>query len=65
MVKVADSKADVVTLDDPRYPQRLKEIYDPPNSLIFTGDCWLARGIRHLAVLGWRSDWLVICRTRG
>jgi DNA recombination-mediator protein A len=30
MVKVSDAKADVVTLDDPRYPQRLKEIYDPP-----------------------------------
>jgi DNA processing protein len=30
MVKAADAKADVVTLDDLRYPQRLKEIYDPP-----------------------------------
>lgn len=47
MVKAADSKADVVTLDDPRYPQRLKEIYDPPlvvrarisRTPFFTGDC--------------------------
>ncbi len=37
MVKVAESKADVVTLDDPRYPQRLKEIYDPPLVLYVRG----------------------------
>ena len=30
MVKLADCKAVIVALDDPRYPQRLKEIHDPP-----------------------------------
>ncbi len=37
MVKVAESKAHIVALDDPRYPQRLKEIYDPPLVLYVRG----------------------------
>jgi DNA processing protein len=48
MVKVADSKAEIVTLDDPRYPQRLKEVYDPPFSYM-CADRWNSsprRGLR-------------------
>jgi DNA processing protein len=53
MVKVADSKADVVTLDDPRYPQRLKEIYDPPLVLYVRGSVELL-SLPGIAVVGTR-----------
>lgn len=37
-VKVAETGAKVVSLSDPAYPPRLKEIYDPPVVLFVRGD---------------------------
>ena len=53
MVKVAETKADIVTLDDPRYPQRLKEIYDPPLVLYVRGSVELL-SFPGIAVVGTR-----------
>jgi DNA processing protein len=53
MVKAADSRADVVTLDDPRYPHRLKEIYDPPLALYVRGSVELL-SLPGIAVVGTR-----------
>jgi DNA processing protein len=38
IVRAASVGAQVVTLDDPSYPQRLKQIYDPPVVLYVRGD---------------------------
>lgn len=53
LVKVTDSKAFVIALDDPRYPQRLKEIYDPPIVLYVRGDVELL-SLPGIAVVGTR-----------
>jgi DNA processing protein len=53
MVKANDSKADVVTLDDPRYPSRLREIYDPPLVLYVRGSVDLL-SLPSIAVVGTR-----------
>jgi len=53
MVKVADSKADIVTLDDPRYPQRLREICHPPLVLYVRGSVELL-SLPRIAVVGTR-----------
>jgi DNA processing protein len=38
MARASDAGVAVVSLDDPRYPERLKEIYDPPLVLYVRGD---------------------------
>jgi len=53
MVKVAESKADIVALDDPRYPRTLKEIYDPPLVLYVRGSVELL-SLPGIAVVGTR-----------
>src|SRR5450432_687986 len=53
MVKASDSKADIVALDDPRYPRRLKEIYDPPLVLYLRGSMELL-SLPGVAVVGTR-----------
>jgi len=53
MVRAAAAGAQIVTLDDPPYPPRLKQIYDPPVALYVRGDAAiLARP--GLAVVGTR-----------
>ena len=53
LAKLADSKAVIVALDDPRYPPRLKEIYDPPLVLYVRGDVELL-SVPGIAVVGTR-----------
>jgi len=36
-VKAADAGAKIISLSDPEYPSRLKEIYDPPVVLFVKG----------------------------
>jgi DNA processing protein len=38
LAKAADSGAKIIALDDPNYPTRLKEIYDPPVVLFVRGN---------------------------
>jgi DNA processing protein len=38
LVRAATAGAHVVTLDDPAYPERLREIYDPPTALYVRGE---------------------------
>jgi DNA processing protein len=38
LAKAAESKAKIISLSDPEYPPRLKEIYDPPVILFVKGD---------------------------
>jgi DNA processing protein len=51
--KVAESGAEIVTLNDPRYPQRLREIFDPPILLFARGRVELLQSIA-VAVVGTR-----------
>jgi hypothetical protein len=36
-VKTAEARAKIISLSDPEYPSRLKEIYDPPVVLFVKG----------------------------
>ena len=38
MVRATTAGAQILTLDDPVYPERLREIYDPPTALYVRGD---------------------------
>lgn len=38
LVRASTAGAHVLTLDDPAYPERLREIYDPPTALYVRGD---------------------------
>jgi DNA processing protein len=51
--KLADCGASLVPLTDPRYPQRLKEIFDPPPVLFARGRIELA-GSLQIAIVGTR-----------
>ncbi|HET9742950.1 MAG TPA: DNA-processing protein DprA [Terriglobales bacterium] len=42
-MKARDCGAEIVTFDDQRYPQRLKQIYDPPLVLYLRGDVSLLK----------------------
>ncbi len=53
MVKVAESKAEIIALDDPRYPATLKEIYDPPLVLYVKGSVEVL-SLPGIAVVGTR-----------
>ena len=39
LAKAVQAKARIISLSDPEYPPRLKEIYDPPVILICKGKC--------------------------
>lgn len=41
LARAADQSVTVLSVDDPRYPPRLKEIYDPPLVLYIRGDAEL------------------------
>ena len=60
--------------DEPEYPQRLLEIYDPPPLLYVRGDArhltgirspWWARAARPLTAIKWRSGWGMIWPSAG
>jgi DNA processing protein len=51
--KMLESGATLITLSDPRYPARLKEIYDPPTALFARGRIELLQSIM-LGVVGTR-----------
>src|SRR5512140_2290617 len=53
LVRAAAVGAQVITLDDPAYPARLKQIYDPPVALYVRGE---AANLTHpgIAVVGTR-----------
>jgi DNA processing protein len=51
--KLLEAGAGVVTLGDPRYPQRLREIFDPPILLFFRGRVELLQSLM-LGVVGTR-----------
>lgn len=51
--KMAEAGAEVVTLGDPRYPQRLREIFDPPLLLFVRGRVELLQTLM-LGVVGTR-----------
>ena len=53
VVKVAEAKADIIALDDPRYPATLKEIYDPPLVLYVKGSVEVL-SLPGIAVVGTR-----------
>jgi DNA processing protein len=53
MVKVSESRVDIIALDDPRYPQTLKEIYDPPLVLYVRGSVEVL-SLPGIAVVGTR-----------
>jgi DNA processing protein len=53
MVKASESGAAIVTLDDPIYPSRLREIYDPPIVLYVKGSV-AALSLPGVAVVGTR-----------
>lgn len=53
--KLEAMKADVLVLDDPRYPALLKEIYDPPLVLYGLGDLDQAFSQPTLAIVGTRQ----------
>lgn len=44
-----------LTIDDPRYPDKLRQIEDPPGVLYVKGDLELLNGEKHAAVIGARK----------
>jgi DNA processing protein len=73
--RAAEQGVQLVTFGCSQYPERLKEIYDPPPVMWVRGNaliCWLSirsrlleRGIRALTGLGWRRCWGGIFRREG
>lgn len=62
--KAAEARARIISLSDPEYPARPKEIYDPPVILFVKGSVdvlsqwglrWWERGIRRRTEAGWRN----------
>ena len=51
--KMAEAGAELVTMGDPRYPQRLREIFDPPIALFARGRVDLLQSLA-LGVVGTR-----------
>jgi DNA processing protein len=51
--KMMGSGAEIVTISDPRYPEKLREIYDPPVVLFTRGDQSLLGSVM-LSVVGTR-----------
>jgi DNA processing protein len=66
IARAAAAGVTVISLEDPCYPPRLKEIYDPPLVLYVRGNPevltqpaspWWARVIPRRTAQGWRSGW--------
>ena len=58
--KMRETDAHLIALSDPRYPERLKEIFDPPLTLFARGrlSCWLPSCSASSARAGRRPmDW--------
>ncbi len=53
LVRAASVGAQILTLDDPNYPERLRQIYDPPVALYVRGDAGIL-SIPGISVVGTR-----------